>query len=442
MRISGSATYEELCGIADDAAAYQSNVESMSSTFLSSIGDAQSIIGDISVAGWQDDVEARFEIFLTELYNGINAISDDFSGGGFATLKSTLGQLVTSIDSAKAEALNIKNTKETLAVTPSTITEEVQVPNPDQSPSHQRDLSQPYSPYITSIVTKDNPEFQRLTQLLSDQKRTLMGHAEISNGLISKLEGITFGVSVAPVGGGAGGAVTTGDEADADVAAAEAAAAEAAAAEAAVNSGKADYFIQRGDTCNIHGQTAQFYGQNGKYNYYNVDGMIYYDNGGSLVEVCAESVFNINYLQDQYGGWYGAVNTSNSGAASMGLPSAENVTSCDADYNRYGMTEYVNYSSMNHADPVVFETTNQYRSALYSPNPPALFEVSDLENANWRVGWSHGTAPKPTNDGKVTFAYDDRSGLYYQLDNNGNYLRDMYGMTPEEMAECYVIPNS
>ena len=182
-----------------------------------------------------------------------------------------------------------------------------------------------------------------------------------------------------------------------------------------------------------------FYGRDGSYNYYtDADGQLYYDTGSSLEPLgIHESSFNIGYLKDSDGGWYGAVNTSDEGASNMHLPSRDTITSTGTNYDPYGMSEYVDYSSMSHnSTPTSYANNDEFVSGIANDKPQVVVLDNGLKSNSFFL---YGSDIKPTSDGKLTLVYDERAGRYYPLNDNGNYDRDMYGWTPEELTSHYSV---
>ncbi len=194
-----------------------------------------------------------------------------------------------------------------------------------------------------------------------------------------------------------------------------------------------EYFIQRGDECTVYGEKVTFFARDGSYNYYtDANGNILIDADGGLRSLgCNEATFNIGYLKDS-SEFYGAVTTTQSGASSMSLPTE--VTNTDTPYDSLGVAEYVDSSTLSLESARTYTTNEGFRGDLLSgENLPEVIEFDHkLESSSWDI-----VQPdiKPASNGKVTLVYDERAGMYYQVDDSGTYVRDMYGYTPEELAK-------
>ncbi len=196
-----------------------------------------------------------------------------------------------------------------------------------------------------------------------------------------------------------------------------------------------NYFIQRGDTCIVHGQEVKFFARDGSYNYYvDANGNILIDADGGLRSLdCNENTFNINYLKDLEGGFYGAITTTQSGASSMGLPTE--VTGSNTSYDMYSSPdEYVDPATISLENARTYTTNNGFSEDLLSGEdlPEVLVFDHNLDGPGW--GFAHPDI-KTASNGQVTLVYDERSGMYYQLDDSGTYIRDAYGYTPEDLAK-------
>lgn len=197
--------------------------------------------------------------------------------------------------------------------------------------------------------------------------------------------------------------------------------------------GSSEYFIQRGDECTVHGQRVSFFARDGSYNYYkDANGNILFDADGALRSLGVhESMFNTNWLKNP-NEVYSAVSTTSDGASSMNLPT--DVLSSNTGYDPYGVDEYVDPQTFASENVRTYDTNEGFSQDLKSgENLPKILEFDHtLESSSWDI-----VQPdlSPASNGKVTLVYDERAGMYYQLDDNGTYVRDMYGFTPEELAK-------
>lgn len=191
-----------------------------------------------------------------------------------------------------------------------------------------------------------------------------------------------------------------------------------------------EYFIQRGDKCTVDGKNVSFYGRDGSYNYYlDENGMVCVEENGRLYDLVNENSFNINYLKDLDGGWYGAVNSSNADAAQMGLPESSGITPSNTPYDEYGMREFVKYGDVDESQ-AVYPTINESFSDAVNQHQPVIKVAHDVD-----VPWVHGSDIEVDDTGYVTLIFDDRSGKYYRLESDGTYERDMYGYDPSELSD-------
>ncbi len=190
-----------------------------------------------------------------------------------------------------------------------------------------------------------------------------------------------------------------------------------------------EYFIQRGDKCTVDGRNVSFYGRDGSYNYYlDENGMVCVEENGRLYDLVNENSFNINYLKDLDGGWYGAVSSSNADAAQMGLPESSGITPSDASYAEYGMSEFVKYGDVDESQ-AVYPTINESFSDAVNQHQPVIKVAHDVD-----VPWVHGSDIEVDDTGYVTLIFDERSGKYYRLESDGTYERNMYGYDPKELS--------
>lgn len=194
-----------------------------------------------------------------------------------------------------------------------------------------------------------------------------------------------------------------------------------------------NYFIQKGDECVVYGKKVTFFVRDGSYNYYkDENGQIFVDADGGLRPMDVnEATWNINYLKDP-SGCYTAVTTTSEGASEMNLPTE--VSNTNIPYDEYGAAEYVDSRTIPIEDARTYTTNEGFRQDLLSDeNLPEVIEFDHkLESSSWDI-----IQPdiKPSSNGKVTLVYDERAGKYYQVDDSGTYVRDMYGYTPSELAK-------
>ena len=200
-----------------------------------------------------------------------------------------------------------------------------------------------------------------------------------------------------------------------------------------------DYFIQRGDACVVHDQNVKFFGRDGSYNYYmDENGMIYVDEGGQLVSLeTTEDTFNIGYLKDG-SSWYGAVSSNATNASDMGMPPSSTIEPTNAAYDKYGMSEFVNYGNPT-ADNVTTPSNNSTFKEAVENHASVIKVNNDIESPGWDI---FTPDIKTDSTGSVTLVFDERAGQYYTLNPDGTYNRDMYGYSPEDLAEWDIEKHS
>lgn len=194
------------------------------------------------------------------------------------------------------------------------------------------------------------------------------------------------------------------------------------------------YNISRGDSCSVYGENVTFYGRDGTYNYYTKgDGFVYYDNGNELEKVINENMFHIGYLKDGTA-WYGGVSTYDKNEIeNMNLPSEVQHNSSDQSFDPLdGPDEYVKVDleklNNNHVTP---STNEEFIKAL--EDKKCIIVDHDIESPVWDIIQPDIKIDGAT--GSVILVYDEKAGMYYTVNYDGTYSRDMYGYTPDELMD-------
>jgi len=179
-----------------DFDAFKTAVNSLSSSKLSAgtIDGFQTKIADVSIGAFNDAVGAAFKTNQTKNKTDIQSISDDISGGGFNTIKTT----ITSLDSANSEFETARTNKSTAETEKSKLPAQVKTGTKEEwvnaSSAQAYASGQTYEKKIVDVYGP-NPAIEEKEKEIEGYEKDMQTAVNKINALLGKIAGASFGSS-------------------------------------------------------------------------------------------------------------------------------------------------------------------------------------------------------------------------------------------------------
>ena len=212
-----------------------------------------------------------------------------------------------------------------------------------------------------------------------------------------------------------------------------------------------EYNISSGDTFTMNGQQYEFLWA-GK----DADGNVYqfvFDENYCIMAIGPDGTMTDTGIRqcDPYGTrlveqyqtmeFYDSYSTNNANAAALGLPPQDSITPGESGYEP---TVCVDYGEVNPADVTHANNSTELHDAAANHAPVITIDATQLEdNQKWWQNLLGGSNDVDAYSGssQITLVYNESTGMYYPMDNNGYYHMDMYcELTPEKLQN-YTIEN-
>lgn len=221
--------------------------------------------------------------------------------------------------------------------------------------------------------------------------------------------------------------------------------------------GHTEYKLTTGDEVVIDGQQCTFeflaVDLNGNKRAYYADGdgnVFYIDSNGNRTDTEYNAVFgyahHVTANEDLM--LYQSYQTSNENASQMHLPSPDTITTPTGEYvdviDPNDIDTYVDYGQPNTADVTHANNSTELHEAAANHAPVITVDATQLEDN--QSGWQNfigGSNDVDANEGatQITLVYNETTGKYYPLNNDGTYEMDMYcELTPEKL-QSFTIEN-
>jgi hypothetical protein len=281
---------------------------------------------------------------------------------------------------------------------------------------------------------EDPVELQRLEQKASRKKQTILTYEDKRTKANTRLAGL---------GGTYAGTETPTNENTSD--------------SGSLSHGQhTEYSITRGDSVVIDGQqyTFEFLGidQNGDKRAYYSDGngnVFYIDSNGNRTDTEYNAItgFAHHVSIGEEIMLYHSYQTSEENASQLNLPRADAITPPSGDNTEIMdadmMDIYVDYGNPNTADVTHVNNSTELHEAAANHAPVITVDATQLEdNQKWWQNWGKSN-DVDANEGatQITLVYNEGTGMYYPLNNDGSYEMDMYcELTPEKL-QSFTIEN-